>query len=88
MITSPLADSGMFLQLSYWHLTYIMSDLSMLVIVFISYFFMKRRLYSYARFKFVLTTCILLINYSLLGYGGYIISELPTNFKNDPDLSE
>ena len=55
----------------------------MLTMVGVSYFMLKRSLYKYARFKFFFTTMLLAINYSLLGYGGYIIAELPTEFDDD-----
>lgn len=68
-------------------MSYLVSDIIMLILVCTSFFMCKGTLYSYAKFKFVVTTVLLAINLALLIYGMVIVGMLPTNFA-DPDMKE
>lgn len=61
---------------------YLISDFIMLSLVFASYLFYKQALLRYARFKFIVTSILVILNYLLLGYGAYIVSDLPTEMEN------
>jgi hypothetical protein len=66
---------------------YILSDFLMLGMVAYTYTVYKGTLYKYAYFKFVFTSILLALNFLVLGYGGFIIYKMPTNF-DDSGISE
>eukprot|EP00347_Sterkiella_histriomuscorum_P002711 403367102 len=51
-----------------------------------SYMFFNKTLYRYARFKFIFTSILLTLNFLWLGYGAYVIHNMPTDFE-DGDVS-
>lgn len=82
-INKDLFDNIFFKQIFLWILFYLISDAIMLSLVCGSYMFYKQALYRYARFKFIFTSVLLTLNFLWLGYGAYIIHNLPTNFASD-----
>ncbi|CDW71113.1 zf-rbx1 domain containing protein [Stylonychia lemnae] len=77
---SHLSSNTYYQQLSIWIAFYILSDFIMLAMVCGSFLFYKQALYRYARFKFIVTSILLVLNFLLLGYGAYIIIKLPLDF--------
>jgi hypothetical protein len=45
-----------------------------------SFFVCKKALYSYAKFKFLVTTILLIMNLGMIVYGVIIVISLPTKF--------
>ena len=65
------------------------SDIIFLGFVSASYLALKSKLYKYASLKSIICTILLAFNFLFLGYGGYIISQIPEELsKETPALNK
>ncbi len=57
---------------------FIISDIIFLGYVWTTYIVYKGHLYTYAHLKSIICTTLLIFNFFFLGYGGYIIYQVPS----------
>ena len=69
---------GIYRELFYWVIAFIVSDFIFLGYVLASYIAYKNHLYKYAHLKFIICTILLIFNFCFIGYGGYLNSKLPS----------
>ena len=67
-----------FHELFNWLLVFIISDIIFLGFVSTTYIAYKEHLYKYAHLKSIICSILLVFNFCFLGYGGYIISKVPS----------
>jgi uncharacterized protein (DUF486 family) len=65
---------------------YLISDFLAILVVLVSLLISKGTLYTYARYKFYMTTLTLIINVVLLGFGIAFIIKIPHNTIGDDEL--
>lgn len=75
-----------FSQLKYWIIGYIVSDFIFLAFVSSFYLLFSHYLYQYAFFKYMVCTFLLIFNFLFLGYGAYVIANIPADL-GSPDAS-
>ena len=82
-------ESHFFTQLKYWLIGYIISDFIFLAFVSSFYLLFQHYLYRYAFFKYMVCTFLLVFNFIFLGYGAYVISNIPQDLgSTNVDLNE
>lgn len=79
-IKSSLFLVSQYKDIFYWITYYIISDLIQMTMLIGSFFVCKKALYSYAKFKFLVTTILLILNLAMIVYGITIVISLPTQF--------
>jgi hypothetical protein len=68
---------------------FILSDFFFVAFVSSFYILFQRYLYRYAYFKYMVCTCLLIFNLLFLGYGAYVIANIPHELgSSDLDLNK
>lgn len=80
-----ILDNIYYKMLYTWVMMFIISDVIFLGFVSTFYIAFKGHLYKYAYFKSIICSILLAFNFIFLGYGVYILVEIPEHFKGESD---